>query len=776
MKSFAVRSAVLVVGISLFLSAGALPASAAGLKSTQIAAILSLLQSFGAATDTVSNISVALGGPALIASPVALSSGTLSASLDMATSPNFSQVAAGSTGVLLGSFKLSATNEAIDLRQVAFVLTSGSAHDLKSSTVTLWDASTGNQIGVAVFSSGTHATSSAIASGAFRVPANGSRTLFVRGDIAGVNISGPVTASGDILKLSLDAANTGISGTYAVGVSSGSTIKPTVAAAQSTAGTEILKSFPIITYNTQGGTLAAGTNTLLSFNIAADMHGDVALSKLSFLVTSKGASVSNVTFVGPNGSVGTVTQPNASGVVTVSFNSTSNVADSIVAAGTSKTYVLRATIGATSSNATIGVSLKGDTTLVTPSTAAQLSTANMVWSPLSTTVSPSATAKDWFNAYGLGGCFAQNGLGLDCAVDVYTIIPAQAPTASGTLSASLDMATSPNFSQVAAGSTGVLLGSFKLSATNEAIDLRQVALVLTSGSAKDLVNNTVTLWDASTSKPIATATFASGVHATSSVVAAGAFRVPTNGSRTFFVRGDIASIGIGGPIAASGDVLKVALDASNTGLGSAYAVGVMSGSNIQATTAAAKSTAGTEILKSFPIITYNTQGGTLAAGTNTLLSLNIAADMHGDVALSKLTFLIATTSAAISNVTFVGPNGAVGTVTPPNPSGVVTVMFNSANNTADSIVAAGTSKVYTLRATIGAATHAVVAVSLKGDALLVAPSTAAQLSTANMVWSPLSITANPTATTKDWLNSYGLGGCFAQNGLGLDCAVNVLSK
>lgn len=349
----------------------------------------------------------------------------------------------------------------------------------------------------------------------------------------------------------------------------------------------------------------------------------------------------------------------------------------------------------------------------------------------------------------------------------------------GVLTVALD-AGSPSYGVVSAGSTGVELGRLRFSGTNEAIDLRQLALVLTSGSRTDLVNNQLTLWDATTNTQIATAVLSSNNHATSSVISSGAFRVPSNGSRVLIVKGDIAAIGNSGPLTASGDLLKVNYDGNNvTGTNGTYAVGVSSGQNIQPTSA---STAvnGVTIYKSYPTFTYSTVGGVAINGNQSLLTLTVSADSRGDVTINKLTFAISTSTATLTSPTFTGPNGSVASTTLTlSPDGTsLSIFFDSASNTSDAVVAAGTSKSYILRGTIaltGTNNTGAVTVALKGDTAIAGMGTVASLGTNNIIWSPQSTTTT-SVISNDWTNGYGLGGCFATSGLGQDCFANVLSK
>ncbi len=227
------------------------------------------------------------------------SGGTITAALD-AGSPGYTVVNSGQTNMELVRIRFTAANEDIDMKQVALQLTrvaSNTPVDLVGRKVTLWDytASPNKQIGEAVFPTDDFATSSLIASGDFRIPRDGSRILSVRGDIAAITASGPLTASGDWLTVNFDGDNVGLNGTYGTGVSSGTTVNPSqgFADASDTAsnGVRIFKSYPKFTYiglTTDERKLTPPSmiaKPLYKFSVQA-VGGDVAIYKFTFTVGS----------------------------------------------------------------------------------------------------------------------------------------------------------------------------------------------------------------------------------------------------------------------------------------------------------------------------------------------------------------------------------------------------------------------------------------------------------------------------------------------------------
>jgi hypothetical protein len=223
----------------------------------------------------------------------AATGGSLTIALD-SSSPGYQVVNANQTGVTLAKYRYSATNEDVDIRQVALQLTTTASNtpiNLVGRTVTLW--ADGAQIGTAVFATTDWATSSAIAVGDFKVPKDGSKILTVKGDVANISVSGPMTFSGDLLKVDYDGGNVGLNGNYGTGAASGSTISGGTTDTAVT-GTRIFKAYPKFAHiplSTSERALTAGTTadkTLYKFSVTA-VGGDVALYKFSFSISSSTA-------------------------------------------------------------------------------------------------------------------------------------------------------------------------------------------------------------------------------------------------------------------------------------------------------------------------------------------------------------------------------------------------------------------------------------------------------------------------------------------------------
>lgn len=214
------------------------------------------------------------------------------------STPGYSIVSAGNEVTLL-KLRFSANNEDVDVKKVAFELGSVASNtplDLVGQKVTLWDGTT--QVGEAIFvSNGDFATSTL--TGQFRVPANGSKTMAVKGTISTISQnSGPLTRSGDLLVVKWDGNDVNSttpvnSGNYAKGVSGGTNISPTSPSDITPTGVRIMKSYPTLAKIDLSSTerlLQTGADRVLyKFSVKAN-NGDVGLYKFTFETSSSTAN------------------------------------------------------------------------------------------------------------------------------------------------------------------------------------------------------------------------------------------------------------------------------------------------------------------------------------------------------------------------------------------------------------------------------------------------------------------------------------------------------
>ncbi len=213
-------------------------------------------------------------------------------------------VSAGTTGVTLLKLKFSATNEDIDLQKVAFELAgnaSNTPQDLAGQKIYLYDeANPTVSVATAEFTTTDYATSTLIAAGAFRIPSGGTKSMLVKGDISGISGTvGPITHSGDLLRVAYDGNSVGLAnGTYGKGVSSGGNVTGSATDITPT-GVRIFKAYPELTkvdLSTSERTLQTGSEAnLYKFKITAK-GGDVYLYKTSFSVSSSTQTATTTNF------------------------------------------------------------------------------------------------------------------------------------------------------------------------------------------------------------------------------------------------------------------------------------------------------------------------------------------------------------------------------------------------------------------------------------------------------------------------------------------------
>ena len=220
--------------------------------------------------------------------------GTLAIALDSG-SPSYKIVSAGAVGVELSRIKFIASNEDIELRKLV-VERNGTASntptDLVGQKVTLWTTE-GALVGEATFplSTSQYATSSTITG--FVIPRDGAKIIVVKGDISTMSNSGPLTASGDLLKIDYDGGAVGLAGgTYGVGVASGNNITPT-GADTAASGVRIMRGYPtFVKMSVPSNALIVGSQsdkTMYRFSVKANDR-DVALYKFTFLMGSSSVS------------------------------------------------------------------------------------------------------------------------------------------------------------------------------------------------------------------------------------------------------------------------------------------------------------------------------------------------------------------------------------------------------------------------------------------------------------------------------------------------------
>ena len=367
--------------------------------------------------------------------------------------------------------------------------------------------------------------------------------------------------------------------------------------------------------------------------------------------------------------------------------------------------------------------------------------------------------------------------------------------ASGSFTGSVD-SSSPSYTLVAGGSTGVTTSVIKFRATNESVNLSKIGLALTTvttGNSANVAQNlgTVYLYKPSDMvNPIGTATFTgSNTVATSTLYSA--LSLPKDTDVLVIVKADFADVGQG-LAGVEGDLIKI--DPTN-----AEGSGVSSGSTLT-TSAISAGVAGVRLFNTFPTIALDSLAST-GIGDGRLMRFKVTADSHGDVSVYRFSFTLATTTLAVTNVglfgyidsgysTAMSGNFAVGgtssggqvdenlatstcsdgavsltnaSSTCSSTSSLTTLVVQAASNPVT--VPANSIRYFELRGSIGAnASGASVVTKMLADSAA-ATGTASGTSgvTGNFIWSP-NATTSAVFGSNDWTRGYGIVG-FPTSGL-----------
>ncbi len=360
--------------------------------------------------------------------------------------------------------------------------------------------------------------------------------------------------------------------------------------------------------------------------------------------------------------------------------------------------------------------------------------------------------------------------------------PVMTATTGATLTVSTD-ASSPSYTLVAGGTTGVTANVIKFHATNEGVNLQKVGLTLTnvaSSSPADLTqvylyagNN---IWTTSgvlvsPGTLLGTATFTGNATVATSTLNT-VVQLPNNTDATIVIKADIAQIGINQP-GTEGHL--VAIDYANS-----QGVGANSGKNIFGTVGITAGTgaAGLRTFRTIPTVALDTTlpGNGVADGR--LLEFKVTANSSGPVGIAQFAFSISTTTATVTNVqlfaytdsgysqsvsgTFGASTGQFGSTVAGVNNGVT---FNIAATTNPVEVAAGSTYYFQLKGSVSAPTNSSVVTTLKGDAAypaLGAGQFMGQVSTtsiaaSNLIWSPNATTTNSLGGN-DYTNGFGILG------------------
>jgi hypothetical protein len=277
-------------------------------------------------------------------------------------------VLGGASNVVLGKVKFTAQNEELKVTKLQFSTTGPTG----VSSLSLYDGST--LVGGPVSVSGTTASFTGMSA---VVPKDGSKTLTVKGNLNSVGLSGATTGTAVTIELEDDA------GTYEFrGTSAGSS---TVLDETDDVFNDItlnqkvlVKSKPTVSLVSLPSTALTNTSLVAQrFTVAADASGDVALKRLGFTVSESLTAAGTTITADSSSSIRRVGDGSNLAGSTILEDSNGNTCDGsdttctmyvqftseeTIAAGTSRTYDLRLTIGGTavSSGDSLTVQLLGD--------------------------------------------------------------------------------------------------------------------------------------------------------------------------------------------------------------------------------------------------------------------------------------------------------------------------------------------------------------------------------------------------------------------------------
>lgn len=365
-----------------------------GITSTQIGAI--------SATGVTSSVDVDPTGSTNNGQLFTLAAGSFALEVD-ASSPSYTVVAAGNTGVTAGVVKLRASNENVSLTKLGLVLTSGSVNDVLS--VDIYDGAT--QVGTAYFTSGTSATSTLTAP--VTLTKGVDKTLTLKANLAGIGQDESGTAGTTVKIDPLNAEGSGAASgeTRQIG---GASVVPNVA------GFAMYKSFPtlsLVSGSNGLGSTGLADGRLIRFSVTADAKGPVGIGGFTFTVATTSATVTNAALYaysnssfsapisgqGTSGQIGSTISPTSTSRFKIVPSSTGVQ----VPAGSTYYFELRASVAGVTTGSSVVTTLTGDAASYTISQAAAATTTqSFVWTGNSTTTSTFFHA-DWANGYGIEG-------------------------------------------------------------------------------------------------------------------------------------------------------------------------------------------------------------------------------------------------------------------------------------------------------------------------------------------------------------------------------------
>ena len=357
-------------------------------------------------------------------SVMTVASGSFTAAIDSSTS-NYAVVAAGATGVNIGTFKFRASNENVNLTKIGLTLSTSTASDL--GNVYLYQGST--LIGSAVFT-GTNTTATSTLTNSLLLTKDTDVLVTIKTDLANIGVNDTGT-EGRLVQIDVTNAE-------GSGVLSGSTLT-TSAVTAGVNGVRMFKSYPTVASDTSLPSLGVADGRLMRFKITASPAGPVGLYLLDFTIatssfaTGGGVTVPKVMVYSDSaysqlvsGSYGVQTGQFGDNFVvnantpTFTASTTGSYLPLQIPAGTTYYFQVEATVSSVTTGTSVTTTLNGDgayiasahlnigtvgpsVPLTSSTTGAVADTNNdFIWSGNATTTTVK-NANDWANGYGIPG-------------------------------------------------------------------------------------------------------------------------------------------------------------------------------------------------------------------------------------------------------------------------------------------------------------------------------------------------------------------------------------
>ncbi|MFH0873371.1 MAG: hypothetical protein V1846_00820, partial [Candidatus Komeilibacteria bacterium] len=367
------------------------------------------------------------------------SAGQYSAVLDSST-PTGKLIAANTTGNTMTVLKFYATSEQVNVTKIRLSLNNASSTGNDLSKVYIYDGATllgqgtlgiGNVQGTLNNASSTFTLTTPL-----QVPANTSKIVTIKADIAQILTASTVATAGH--QIAIDYyGSTSASENVATGASSGTQITGYSATTAQTAAM-ILKSVPTVALVAlPSTTLSNATMAIFKFSVAADAKGDIDLYKFSFKIATTNPTtggplvVNSITLVDVTSSnevtlnastTNFINSGTIAEIVLLASPGTQDLATTTrtVSAGTTRTFELRATLSGVGSGAVLNTQLEGDAAdiaalnagLVTRALAESDDNDDFIWSDLSdvnhTNTLFDSTVTDYLNGYLVSGLPSSN--------------------------------------------------------------------------------------------------------------------------------------------------------------------------------------------------------------------------------------------------------------------------------------------------------------------------------------------------------------------------------